>query len=96
MNTKETIQKAISAIEKEIEAVRETPSNDVLMNGVKEKKKGHHIYVFETTNQGLRFAEEIKARIGIDKEQKVEEIDFKDGKVWLEFDQDEGAKIEEV
>lgn len=96
MQIKETIQKAISAIEKEIEAVRETPSNDVLMNGVKEKKKGHHIYVFETTNQGLRFAEEIKARIGLDKEQKVEEIDFKDGKVWLEFDQDEGAKIEEV
>ncbi len=96
MKTKETIQKAISAIEKEIEAVRETPSNDVLMNGVKEKKKGHHIYVFETTNQGLRFAEEIKARIGLDKEQKVEEIDFKDGKVWLEFDQDEGSKIEEI
>lgn len=96
MNIKETIQKAISAIEKEIEAVRETPSNDVLMNGVKEKKKGHHIYVFETINQGLRFAEEIKARIGLDKEQKVEEIDFKDGKVWLEFDKDEGAIIEEV
>lgn len=96
MKTKETIQKAISAIEKEIEAVRETPSNDVLMNGIKEKKKGHHIYVFETTNQGLRFAEEIKAKIGLDKEQKVEEIDFKDGKVWLEFDQDEGPKIEEV
>ncbi|MEQ9309614.1 MAG: AAA domain-containing protein [Balneolaceae bacterium] len=96
MQIKETIQKAISAIEKEIEAVRETPSNDVLMNGIKEKKKGHHIYVFETTNQGLRFAEEIKAKIGLDKEQKVEEIDFKDGKVWLEFDQDEGPKIEEV
>ena len=96
MNTKETINKAISAIEKEIEAVRETPSNDVLMNGIKEKKSGHHLYVFETTNQGLRFAEEIKAKIGLDKEQKVEEIDFKDGKVWLEFDQDEGAKIDEI
>ncbi|MBO6522392.1 MAG: DNA2/NAM7 family helicase [Balneolaceae bacterium] len=96
MKIKETIQKAITAIEKEIEAVRETPSSDVLMNGVKEKRAGHHIYVFESNNQGLRFAEEIKARIGLDKEQKVEEVDFKDGKVWLEFDQDEGKKIDEV
>ena len=96
MQIKETIQKAIAAIEKEIEAVRETPSHDVLTNGVKEKRTGHHIYVFESNNQGLRFAEEIKARIGLDKEQKVEEVDFKDGKVWLEFDQDEGKKIDEV
>ena len=96
MNIKETIQRAISAIEKEIKAVRETPSNDILLNGEKEKRAGHHIYVFESTNQGLRFAEEIKARIGINKEQKVEEIDFKDGKVWLEFDEDEGPNIEEV
>lgn len=90
------IQKAISAIEKEIEAVRETPSNDVLMNGVKEKKAGHHIYVFETTNQGLRFAEEIKARVLGGTEQKAEEIDFKDGKVWLELEKDQGKTIDEI
>ncbi len=96
LKIEETIQKAISAIEKEIEAVRETPSNDVLHNGEKLKKKGHHIYVFETNNQGLRFAEEIKARIGLDKEQKVEAVDFGDGKVWIEFQQDEGKKIDEI
>lgn len=96
MLIKETIQKAISAIEKEIEAVRETPSNDVLMNGVKEKKAGHHIYVFETTNQGLRFAEEIKARVLGGAEQKAEEIDFKDGKVWLELEKDQGKTIDEI
>ena len=96
MKIKETIQQAVAAIEKEIEAVRETPSTDVLHNGVKEKKAGHHVYVFETTNQGLRFAEEIKARIGPNKEQKVEEIDFQDGKIWLEFEKDEGKIIDEV
>ncbi|MCG8373036.1 MAG: hypothetical protein MI700_05865, partial [Balneolales bacterium] len=63
MSINNVIEKAIFAIEKEIEAVRETPSADVLQNGLKEKKRGHHIYVFETSNQGLRFAEEIKARV---------------------------------
>ncbi|HCD52862.1 MAG TPA: hypothetical protein DEQ34_10465 [Balneolaceae bacterium] len=96
MDIKETIDKAISAIGEEIKAVRETPSHDVLVNGEKEKKAGHHVYVFETTNQGLRFAEEIKARIDGGKEQKVEEIDFKGGKIWLEFDKDQGMKIPEV
>lgn len=96
MNTKKIIKQAIAAIGKEIEAVRETPSNEVLMNGTKEKKSGHHVYVFETTNYGLRFAEEIKARIGSGKEIMVEEVDFKDGKVWLEFPKSEGPVIEEV
>lgn len=63
LKVKETIQKAILAIGKEIEAVRETPSTDVLTNGIKEKKSGHYVYVFESNNQGLRFAEEVKARV---------------------------------
>ena len=96
MNTKETIQKAISAIGKEIEAVRETPSTDVLTNGIKEKKSGHHVYVFESNNQGLRFAEEVKARVEGEKEQIVDVIDLKDGKVWLEFSKDEGKMIPDV
>lgn len=96
MKIKETIEKALSAIQKEIEAVRETPSSDVLQNGIKEKKVGHNVYVFETTNQGLRFAEEIKARIDSGKEKVVESIDFKDGKIWLEFPKDEGKAIPEV
>lgn len=96
MDILETIQKAIYAIGKEIEAVRETPSTEVLSNGIKEKKSGHHVYVFETNNQGLRFAEEIKARIEDQKEQLVEAIDQKDGKVWLEFPKGQGKVISEV
>lgn len=96
MQVKETIQKAIFAIGKEIEAVRETPSTDVLVNGIKEKKSGHHVYVFESNNQGLRFAEEVKAKVEGEKEQKVDVMDLKDGKVWLEFSKDEGKVIPEV
>ncbi|HCI72120.1 MAG TPA: hypothetical protein DHV30_16605, partial [Balneola sp.] len=95
MNIKKTIKKAISAIEKEIEAVRETPSNDVLTNGVLQKQSESHIYVFETTNQGLRFAEEIRAKLR-SKELEVHEIDFKEGKVWLDFPEDFGPTIDEV
>lgn len=96
MQVKETIKKAISAIGKEIEAVRETPSTDVLSNGIKEKKSGHHVYMFESNNLGLRFAEEVKAKIENDKEQIIEVVDVKDGKVWLEFSKNEGKVIYEV
>lgn len=95
MDISKTISKAISAIKKEIVAVRETPSQDVLTQGVKEKGRTHHIYIFETNNHGLRFAEEIRAKLG-GKDLKVQEIDFKDGKVWLEFPEDFGQGIEEV
>lgn len=96
MNTKKTIQQAIEAIGKEIEAVRETPSTDVLTQGIKEKKSGQFVYVFECNNQGLRFAEEVKATIGTEKPVKVEVLDLKDSKVWLEFDKDQGKVINEV
>lgn len=96
MSINEIIQKALHAIGREIEAVRETPSTETLTQGAKEKKSGHHVYVFETNTQGLKFAEEITAQIGLKPKKKVEVIDFKDGKVWLEFEKDEGAIIEEV
>lgn len=96
MSIKKTIQQAIDAIAKEIEAVRETPSTDVLTQGVKEKKSGQNVYVFECTNLGLRFAEEVKATIGSDKPVKVEVLDLKDSKVWLEFEKNQGKVINEV
>ncbi len=96
MKVKETIEKAIFAISKEIEAVREAPSTDVLTHGVKEKKSGHHVYVFESNNLGLRFAEEVKAKVDGGKEQIVDVIDFKDGKIWLEFPSAQGKIIHEV
>lgn len=81
---KKVITQALEAIAKEIEAVRETPSTDVLMNGELEKISGEYIYTFESQNQGLKFAEEIRAKMD-GKEFKVHPIEFKDKKVRLEF-----------
>lgn len=74
---KKVIQQAIDAIEKEILAVRETPSTDVLFSGDLEKISGEYIYTFETQNKGLRFAEEIRAKID-SKDYKVHPVEFKD------------------
>jgi superfamily I DNA and/or RNA helicase len=92
---KKVLQQAIDAIEKEIVAVRETPSTDVLFNGTLEKISGEFIYTFETQNKGLRFAEEIRAKID-SKEHKVNPVEFKDKKVRLEFPENVGSKIKEV
>ena len=89
---KKVLQEAIEAIEKEILAVRETPSTDVLFSGELEKISGEFIYTFETQNKGLRFAEEIKAKID-SKEYKVHPVEFKDKKVRLEFPKNVGSKI---
>ena len=89
---KKVLQQAIDAIEKEIVAVRETPSTDVLFNGTLEKISGEFIYTFETQNKGLRFAEEIRAKI----DSKVNPVEFKDKKVRLEFPENVGSKVKEV
>ncbi|MCH2449612.1 MAG: DNA2/NAM7 family helicase [Gracilimonas sp.] len=92
---KKVLQQAIDAIEKEIVAVRETPSTDVLFNGTLEKISGEFIYTFETQNKGLRFAEEIRAKVD-SKEHKVNAVEFKDKKVRLEFPENVGSKVKEV
>lgn len=92
---KKVIQQAIDAIEKEIVAVRETPSTDVLFTGELEKISGEYIYSFESQNRGLRFAEEIRAKVD-SKEYKVQVVEFKDKKVRLEFPENVGSRIDEV
>lgn len=92
---KKIITQAIQAIQKEIEAVRETPSTDVLMSGHLEKTSGEFLYTFESHNQGLKFAEEIKAKMK-GKEYKVYAAEFKEQKVKLEFPENVGDKIDEV
>lgn len=95
MNILHIIEQSISAIKKEIEAVRESPSHDVLMNGELEKISGEYIYSFESNNPGLRFAEEINAK-NDGKEFKLVLVEFKDQKVKLEFPEDLGKLIPEV
>lgn len=92
---KKVIQQAIDAIEKEILAVRETPSTDVLFTGELEKISGEYIYTFESQNRGLRFAEEIRAKVD-SKEYKVQVVEFKEKKVRLEFPENVGSRVDEV
>lgn len=92
---KKVLEQALQAIDKEIEAVRETPSTDILLNGELEKVSGEYIYTFDAQNQGLKFAEEIRAKMD-GKEFKVQAVEFKDKKVRLEFPENKGAKIDEV
>ena len=89
------LNQAIKAIEKEIEAVRERPSSDVLMNGDLEKASGEFIYTFESQNQGLKFAEEIRARLATE-EFKVHAVEFEDKKIRLEFPKNFGKHIDEI
>lgn len=89
------INQALKAIKKEIEAVRERPSSDVLFNGELEKTAGEYVYSFETQNQGLRFAEEVRAKIGA-LEFEVHVVEYKDKKVRIEFPSSQGKKIDEV
>lgn len=92
---RKVLKQAIAAIEKEIEAVRETPSTDVLFSGELEKISGECIYTFESQNKGLKFAEVIRAKLD-GKELKVHPVEFKDKKVRLEFPENLGSTIGEV
>lgn len=89
------INQALKAVKKEIEAVRERPSSDVLFNGELEKTAGEYVYSFETQNQGLRFAEEVRAKMG-STEFEVHIVEYKDNKVRIEFPSNQGKKIDEV
>ena len=99
MKIKDLINKAISAIEKEIEAVREKPSNDVLFNGTRQKvSRGtddETDYKFETNNQSIKFAEEIRALLG-DKEMMVHPVAFENSELILRFPEKHGDLISEV
>ncbi|MEX0684558.1 MAG: AAA domain-containing protein [Balneolales bacterium] len=90
------IEKAISAVDSEIEAVLEKPSRDVLWSGTKESEPVNgHFYRFETTNPSLRFAEKFKATIG-DKTYEVTASSFPERSVVLKFPKNEGKTIHEV
>jgi superfamily I DNA and/or RNA helicase len=94
---KKLIQQAISALEAEIETVREKPSTDILFNG--ERVKGGAAdsvdYRFESHQPAIRFAEEVKAVSG-EKNWLVHPVSFEDNMVTLRFPEDDGKKIREL
>ncbi len=95
---KSFLGRAISAIEAEIEAVREKPSSDVLFNGV--RRKSHQTeestdYKFETSNPSIRFAEEILAKDS-GREWTVHPVLYENNELILRFPENIGAEIPEL
>ncbi|HKL15258.1 MAG TPA: AAA domain-containing protein, partial [Balneolaceae bacterium] len=90
------IDKAIRALDAEIKAVREKPSSDVLFNGVKCKTQPEEgvDYQFESYQQSIRFAEEIRALID-DKELTIHPISYENQELILRFPEGQGPDITE-
>lgn len=90
------IDKAIRALDAEIKAVREKPSSDVLFNGSKCKIQPEDgvDYQFESHQQSIRFAEEIRALID-EKEITIHPISYENQEVILRFPEGQGESISE-
>jgi superfamily I DNA and/or RNA helicase len=91
------IQQAKTALEAEIETVREKPSTDLLFNGERQKTSAgeNTDYKFECHQPAIRFAEEIKAKTE-EKELTVHPVSYEDKTVVLRFPENLGAKIDQV
>jgi len=95
---KKRIREAMSALEAEIETVREKPSTEVLFHGV--KKSGETAgtgqdYTFECHQPAIRFAEEIKSKVG-DQRYLVHPVSYEEKTVVLRFPEDVGKKIDQT
>lgn len=96
---KKLIQRALEAVEAEIEMVRERPARDVLFDG---KRKENHppgtfYYEFESLNTSLRFAEVIRGEME-DYEQELElyPVEIGDEKIVLNFPHNFGKSLKKV
>jgi len=91
------LDKAYEALDSEIKAVKERPSSDLLMNGVKSKQQppdDEADYTFESYHSSIRFAEEIRAKID-EKELTVHPISYENQQLILRFPEDVGETISE-
>lgn len=98
MNIETLLHQAVTALQSEIETVREKPSTDLLFNGKKKVKSGTSDtvdYIFESHQSAIRFAEEIKAEKG-DESWIVHPVLFEDGEVTLRFPEYAGDKIDQL
>jgi len=95
LNITKLIKQALDSVEKEIDAVREKPSSDTLINGVRERGSEEYIYLFETQNKGLRFAEELTAFLE-GKEYEASVVEFKEQQVRISFESNMGEQIDEL
>lgn len=95
----ELFEQAVQALKSEIETVRKKPSSDVLFNGELHSRvsgDGNQAdYKFETDQQGIRYAEEIKATDG-KKEWIVTPVSYDRKEVILRFPENIGNEIREL
>lgn len=94
MQTRELLKQAIKAINKEIEAVLERPSEEELFKG-KQVDGGfeEYRYVFETSNASIQYAEKVKAEID-EKTYKATPVDYNENKLTLAFEDNLGKEID--
>jgi len=96
---KALINRALDAINAEIEAVREKPAQDVLFDG--SRREDHppntYYYEFESKNTSLRFAEVISGEMeDYDDELELYPVEMDDDKVVLDFPHNFGSKLPKV
>ncbi len=91
------VDAAETAIESEIEAVRERPSTEVLTNGkkVRNPKSDEVHYRFETSNPSLRFAEKCQATFQ-EEVVTIYPVDVEEEVIVFSFPKDFGEVIHEV
>lgn len=83
------IKKGIRALKAEIEAVREFPATDRLSGGElvgPPGEKGEHDYRFQCSQPSIRFAEELRLRVG-EKERKATPLEYDKGELILRTDE---------
>jgi hypothetical protein len=86
----------LEALDAEIETVRRRPSEDVLYGGQKEKGGGEHYrYRFASTNNSLKYAEEVTAELGGAVYVGVL-LEFDEKEVTLGFDHNFGPSVTEL
>lgn len=96
---KKLIERAIEAVEAEIESVREKPAQDVLFEGVRceDHPPGAFHYEFQSHNTSLRFAETIRAEMeGYDEELELYPVEVTDDKAILHFPHNFGDSLARV
>lgn len=96
MKTREYVKEAVEAVNKEIEAVLERPSEEELHKGTfTDGGFEEYRYVFETGNASIQYAEEVKAEID-EKVYKAVPVDYNEGKLTLAFEEKHGDEIDAV
>ncbi|KPQ00884.1 MAG: AAA domain [Bacteroidetes bacterium HLUCCA01] len=85
------------ALDEEIAAVKERPSRDTLEGGdyTAQKDEDEYDYKFTSSNNGLRFAEVIRARAG-EQTFTVSYVDAKEDEITLRFPEHLGPKIARI